>query len=344
MVKTGKDSRAFFFIESAGWKLGDPNVDLQIAFNPMERIVIPKATFTQKQIRTSDSLEHNISFSELMKVGEGDIETIYRDPFLQLTAFTKKVVETPWTGTDDTIVADFTAATHKDTIGINYLKKDSESDSYDIERSLLGGQITSIGLKCEAGDLVREVVGVKFASPSTGYKAFATATGYDDGVWSGWNGNAINGYHSSQVTLKFDSTGFTNWGFKWKSFDYKSTLDKTMEHVGSSKTVDLKYDGNREHILTLVGKFTTNLLLAELEKDENDRIHGDVEIILTDDAGKDEIRKFTNAIIDMQDNYDIPAAAEGKEVTITMKGTRKPALTFNGTYDEADDPDAYITD
>lgn len=342
MPQTGKDSKVYFFIESAGWKLGDPNVDLQIAFNPMERIVIPKPIYTQKQIRTSDSLDFNMSFTELLQVGEGDIECVYKDPFLQLTAFGKKVVASPWTGTDDTITADFTADTHKDSIGINYLKK--SIGGADVQRSLLGGEVTSIGLKCEAGDLVREVVGVKIANFSTGYKAYVKATGYDDGAWSNWNGNAPNGYHSSQVTLKFNATGFKDHGFKWKSFEWKSRLDKTQEHVGSSKIADIRYPGEREHLLTLTGKFTSTSLQLELEKDEKDRIHGDCEIILTDDAGNTETRKFTNAIIDTCDNYDIPPAAEAKESTITIKGTRKPALSFSGNYDEADDPDAYITD
>jgi len=307
----------------------------------MERIVIPKPTYVQKQIRTSDSLDFNMSFSELIEVGEGDIECVYKDPFLQLTAFGEKAVSSPWTGTDDTITANFTGDTHRDTIGVNYLKKSIGGN--DIQRSLLGGEVTSIGLKCEANDLVREVVGVKFAEPSKNYSAFVKADGYDDGVWSAWNGNALNGYHSTQVTLNFNATGIQDLGFKWKSFDWRSTLDKTQEHVGSSKIADIRYPGNMEHVLTIVGKFIDNTLLLELEMDENDRIHGDCEVILTDDAGNEEIRKFTNAIIDTCDNYDIPSAAETKESTITIKGTRKPALTFAGTYDEADDPDAYIT-
>ncbi len=344
MVKTGLGSKAFWFIESGGWKQGDPYTDIQIGFNPMEKITIPKPTFTQKQIRTSDSLDFNFSFSELLQLGEGEIESVYRDPFLMLTAFGKKVVETPWTGTDDTITADFTADTHRDTIGLNYLKKDSAAGGSDLERSLLGGEITSIGLKCETGDLVREVIGVKFAATGQRYKAFTTVPAFDDGSWSKWNGNAVNGYHSTQVELKFGATGMSSLGFKWKSFEYKSLLEKTQEHVGSSKIADIRYPGNREHTLNLTGKFTDNTLMEELEKDEDDRTHADIEVILTDDVGNEEIRKFTNAIIDTADNYDIPAAAEGKESTLSFKGTRKPALTFSGNYDESDDPDDYITD
>lgn len=343
MVKTGKDSKVYFFIESAGWKLGDPNVDLQISLNPMEKIVIPKPVYSQKQIRTSSSLDFDISFSELLNTGEGDIEAVYRDPMFMLTAFTKKEVANPWTGTDDVITGDFTAETHKDTFGMNYIKKDSESSGSDTERSVLGGEATSIGLKCEAGDLVREVIGVKFANFSTGYKTFVKADGYDDGTWSIWNGNAVNGYHSTQVTLKWGGTGFKDLGFKWKSFEWKSMLEKTQEHVGSSKIADIKYPGNKEHTLTLTGKFTDNTLPLELEKDEKDRSHADIEIVLSDDESNDSTWKFTNAIIDTQDNYDIPVAAEGKEVTITMKGTRKPVLSFSGSYDEADDPTSRIT-
>jgi len=338
MVYTGKDHVAYWMIES-DWKLGDPNVDTHQPFNPMETVGVPKPVYTQKQVRTAESQDHVFSWSEMLALGEGELTTIYKDPFLLCTAFSHKAVG-GWPA--NTIDADFTDDDDRDTLAFTYRKYDTAGVSH-IDRTIKGIEITKYGWSCEVGDLVREKVSVKCADFGTGYAAFSTDADFDDGHWANWNEHAELGYHSDQVSISWGGSGLSTLGLKWKSFDLSLNLEKTQEHTGESKVASLKWPGNREYTLSVTGRFTNRTLVEEAEADEDDKSHSPVRVTLTDDDANESYIEFTNAIVDNIDKYDIPPAAEAWEGTIMFKGTRKPAANFDGAYSEATDPSARIT-
>jgi len=341
MVITGKDSKIFWGKESS-WKAGLTGV--HYPFNPMETIKVVKPTYSQKQIRTGESLDFSITWSEFLNVGEGEINTIYKDPFILTTAFTHKTSTGFGPGLTGVITADFSDDDDKDYLWIHYHKHDQE-EIQNIDRTLKGIQITSYGWTCEKGDLVREKFGVKVPNIETGVVAFTTDSDFDDGNWSNWNEHSDVGYHSTQVLISFCGSGLSDLGFKWENFDLSCALEKSQEHTGESKIASLQWEGNKEYTLSVTGRFAganKRKLIEEAESDYINKAKGIVRVSLTDDDGNVSYLQFTNGFVDGIDNYDIPAAAESWQGTVTFKAN-KPVISFNGLFTEETDPSSRIT-
>jgi len=93
---------------------GTPASDTHQAFNPMTSCKVGKGKYAQEQVTTFDKLIHNLEYSSKFEEFEVSFKCYFRDPFILLAAMGYVSMPTSWTGTSDTITANFSSLANYD--------------------------------------------------------------------------------------------------------------------------------------------------------------------------------------------------------------------------------------
>lgn len=166
---------------NATFKSGNPDSDTHQAFNPMiegQSITFPKRVI--ELITTCESLYPNIEYDKQRDPSTVTFKTIFRSPFMLMTPFTNKTVPGAWTGTEDTISADFTSRGDIDNnIWVVIHLEDATGNGNHINLFLDGGQVVEYRWTWEQGGYLQEEVDIMFAEVSETAYLPDIADGFD---------------------------------------------------------------------------------------------------------------------------------------------------------------------
>ncbi len=347
MVYLGKSSYAYAFIESAGFGLGNPASDQHLPLNPIIKLSIPRPEYAITEEKLCNALETGMVYSEELKPDEIEIETIFRDPWLLCAVFTKKTVETPWTGTDDVITGDFTVESHNDYIGMHYYIYHATAP---IEKTLKGGKIISYRLLVAKNKPIKEIVKIRFATITDGAQAMNVATAFHDDFISatiGWAFWAAMRYYSP-IGAAISTTGnyIADPLMKYDEIEFIINVLEAFEYDTSAKSVSYTYHESREYSARIKGKITGETLETEIEVDPASRVR-DKTFRLTFATGL--YLQFTNAMLFSLTKLEGIEAGKAIEQEAVYKGMPTTAgvvsaCSMSLTYSIAHDPDVMITD
>lgn len=347
MVYQGKDSYAYAFIESAGFGLGNPASDQHIPLNPIIKLSVPRPEYVVVEEKTCNSLETSIVYSEELKPDEIEIETIFRDPFLLCSVFTKKTVATPWTGTNNVITGDFTVETHNDYIGMHYHVYHATAP---IDKTLKGGKIISYRLLVAKNKPIKEIVKIRFATITDGAQAMNCATAFHDDFisatigWAFWAGERY--YSPTGASISTATVYIADPQMKYDEIEFIINVLETFEHDTSAKSAAYTYHESREYSARIKGKITGEALETEIELDPASRAR-DLTFRLTFATGL--YLQFTNAMLFSLTKLEGIEAGKAVEQEAVYKGMPTllgvvSACSMSLTYSVAQDPDIMITD
>ena len=161
---TGKGSYAFYGLETT-WK-SNTSTGVRQAFNPMEKLPVPKTPPKTTLVRTFDSRNPTIAFTTHIEPGEITYEGNYKDPFLMMSFFTAKYITgveagTPasaWsTGTEGTglISGSFETDDNESTIYMQ-VHGDDRAGASDIDKRFHGGLVGNYIWKIAKQSLLKE--------------------------------------------------------------------------------------------------------------------------------------------------------------------------------------------
>lgn len=347
VVYKGVKSYAYWFVESAGFGLGNAASDQHIPFSPILKLSIPRPEHVIIEEKTCNSLETSIVYSEELKPDEIEIETIFRDPFLICAAFTKKVVATPWTGTDDVITGDFTAETHNDYIGAHYY---IYHPTAPIEKTLKGGKIISYRLLIVKNKPIKEIVKIRFATITDESQVMNVATAFHDDFISatiGWAFWAAKRYYSpTGSSISVAGSYIADPKMKYDEIEFIINVLETFEYDTSAKSASYTYHESREYMARLKGKIEDEVLETEIELDPASRSRDKI-FRLTFATGL--YLQFTNAMLFSLTKLGDTVAGKAIEQEGIYKGMPTTAgvvsaCSMSLTYSIAQDPDIMITD
>jgi len=347
MVYTGKSSYAYGGIESGGYGLGDITIDQHIPFNPIIKLSVPRPEYVITEEKTCNALETNIVYSEELKPDEIEIETIFRDPFWLCMAFTKKTVETPWTGTDDIITGDFTTEDHNDYIFVHYYIYHATAP---IEKTVKGGKIVSYRLLVAKNKPIKEIIKIKFATITNESLAMNVVTAFHDDFisatigWAFWAGKRY--YSPTGASISTATSYIADPEMKYDEIEFIINVLETYEYDTSAKSASYTYHESREYSARLKGKITGEALETEIELDPASRTRDKI-FKLTIATGL--YLQFTNAMLFSLTKLSEIEAGKAIEQEAIYKGMPTTAgvvsaCSMSLTYSIAQDPDIMITD
>jgi len=272
---------------------------------------------------------------------------IYRDPFLMLAAFTKKVVANPWTGTDNIITGDFTVETHNDYIWANFHIYHATAP---IDKTCKGGKIVSYRLLIARNKPVKEIVKIKFATITDGAQVMNIATAFHDDFISatiGWAFWAAKRYYSPTGSSISVATNYiADPEMKYHEIEFIINVLETFEYDTSAKSASYTYHESREYSARIKGDITGEALETEIEKDPASRVRDKI-FRLTFAAGL--YLQFTNAMLFSLTKISDVEAGKAINQEAVYKGMPTTAGVVSAcsaslTYSIAQDPDIMITD
>ena len=155
-----------YWMRNGTWKSGDRSSDKHQPFNKISEstgLKVPEQMY--ELLRTCDSLYPNIEVDKNLEPSTITFRTFYGDPFMLLTIFPYKGVPTAWSGSEDTIAADFSTSTDNidENIAVQIHIHDSSGNNKHIDLFLDGGKITRYSWTLEAGGALIEEFDIKFA-------------------------------------------------------------------------------------------------------------------------------------------------------------------------------------
>ncbi len=341
-ARTGKYLEVFWGRE-ASWKDGISNHQ---AFNPMAQVGIPKPTYKNTNVKTAESLENTITYTELLEPGEKDLEMYFRDPFLMAAFFThKSCVYGSGSGVMD---FDFSDNAHEDSIWMHFHEDHATAP---IDRTLKGGMITSYGLKIAGpGQPLMETIGTKFVDIDLAPGDIPMALSSDfqnqafgiSGGWASYDDNIPQALHAKDLSVTYSGTGALA-GIGIETFDFKATTVKEHGHTSESRVASVYWEGDRDFEFSVTGFIKTLEEYEEVENAYENKTPGIIKIYIEDTVGEEKYFQITNAYIDTLDNFDIPKASEAKKGTIKIVGGAGTKLSFHGEYVKGVDPSDQIT-
>ena len=343
---TGRDLEVFWGRE-ANWK--DGIAGIHQAFNPMAKVPIPKPTYRHAHVKTAERLENAISYTELLEPGEKDFETYYRDPFIMACAFNHKTCT--YVGGTGTVNFDNGGAHgDHDSIWMQYHKEDHHGAN-NIDRTLIGGELTSYGWKCEKGGVLMESFGAKFADidlapgaiPMLANNNYHNGAFGASGGWAAYDSNTPQAKHASDLNITWNGAGGSIAGIDIESFDFKLTTPKEHAHVLSSLVAGVHWDSGADFECDVTGFLESLEELEEVERAWHDQTPGTIRIYSDTTVGEEKYIQFTEAYIDSFDTYDIPSASEPIKITMTLIGGAGTRASYHGVFVEGATPCNQIT-
>ena len=289
-----------------------------------------------------DSEQALIIYTELMEKGTANLEFIMKDPFFMSRAFHYKNVDTPWTGTDDDIVMNFSATTHRETFMI-HIHIDDVSNPVDM--TFYGCQIEAYKWVMEPGQLLKEVATITCINALEDVQVMVCANDFHDqrwgsavGGWGNWDSNAP--YHSSLCTPTIGGAPLTTIAPQMVSIGFE--YPKKTEHTTDSLlAINVNYDDFPVYFFEVNGPMLTDAELVEIRKTFANKTTNQTLKMTFGDATK--YMQFTKGYLKTCDNVKIPDSATAYKHTIRYEGGVDPVLSVALRYSIATDPDPMIT-
>lgn len=344
IVYTGKGSYIYIKTEGStfGFSAAAIGASGHIPVNPcLDLSNLPEPKYREKIIKTMDSEHALLIYTELMEKGTADLEFIFKDIFLMAMAFHYKVVDTPWTGTDDDITMDFTAITHRESFML-HIHIDHATDPVDI--TFYGCQIEAYKWVVTPGELMKEVVTISCINAKEDVQVMVCANGFHDqrwgsavGGWGNWDSDAP--YHASQCT---PTIGGAITSIALQSYSIGFEYPKKTEHTTDSMiALNVNYDDFPVYFFEVEGPMLTDAELVEIRKTFANKTTNQTIKVTFGDATK--YMQFINGYLKTCDNVKIPDSATVYKHKIRYEGGVNTALNVALRYSIATDPDPMIT-
>ena len=335
-----------YFIRNATFQAGDPSSDTQQPFNPIvesQGIKMPERVY--ELITPVSSFYPQIEVDKNLEPSTLTFRSYFREPFPMLPMFTHKELPSVWTGTSDTITANFSARDGVDNnIGVQ-LRLPDPSGSNHVDLLFDGGKITEFRLVGEAQGAVMEEIDIKFSEITQNTQALNLDAGFADANdWALWNTELYANLVTVLLTKNVIVTigGSAPSGLKIKSWKLVLPVPVAMEFVASSFVAGIVYEEVRgPWVLEISGKLADNSDIAEAIAVLASKAKATAKL-LYDAAPSDKFFQFTNSVLKNIDGLSIPEAGKGIDVTYIYEGAGASVLTYKWIGTETTDPEDHI--
>jgi hypothetical protein len=345
-----------YYCRSSTFKGGDPSSDKQQPFNPITEstgIKMPERIYDL--VAPVSDLYPQIEVDKNLEPSTITFRSYFREPFLMLTLFTYKGMPSQWTGTSDTISANFSNRDNVDNNICVQLSLPTPSGSNTIDLLFDGGKITEYRWVGEAQGAVFEEIDIKFAEITENTQAVDIDNGFDDGSfdlaspaldggWSLWNTNLFADKRVILLTKDVTVTigGSAPAGLTAQSWKMTIPVPQAMEFVASSFVAGIIYEEVRGPWgLEIAGKLADNQAVSEAIATLATKTKSTAKL-LYDAAPLDKYFQFTNAVLKNIDGLSIPEAGKPVDVTYIYEGAGGSVLSYNWTGTESTDPNDMV--
>jgi len=345
-----------YFCRNSTWKSGDPSSDKHIPFNPIAESVgigLPQQTYDL--IPDASDLYPQINVDRRLEPSTISIRTYFREPFLLLCLFSHKELPSAWTGTSDTITANFSDRANVDNNIAIQLRIPDPSSTNHLDLLFDGGRITEYRWIGEAGGAVMEEVSIQFAEITQNTEAVDIDDGFDDGAfdnatlgldggWALWEANLFPSRSSVLLTKDVTITvgGSSIDGLIIQGWELTIPVPVAMEAVASSLVSGVVYEEVRgPWTLNVRGKLKDNTDIAEVMKTLSDKTKQTIKL----EYGTSPLTKyfqFTNGVLKLIDGLTAPRAGEPIDVTYNYEGSGGSVMSYVWYGSEATDPSNLI--
>ena len=346
-----------YFFRNATFKAGDPSVDKHQPFNPITEstgIKLPEVVY--ELITPICELYPAIEIDKNLEPSTITFRCYFREPFMLLALFSYKTMDSPWTGSSDTINANFSARDNiEGNIGVQLRLPDPSGGGKHVDLLFDGGKIVEYRWIGEEQGAVIEEIDIKFAEISENTQAVDIDNGFDDGCfdlvspaldggWAYWNTNFYTSARTvlltRNVTVKFGSGAPMGLAIqKWK---LSIPVPNAMEFVASSLVAGIVYEEVRgPWELEIDGKLQGNDSISEAILELASKAKATVKLEY-DIAPFSKYFQFTNAVLKNINGLSIPEAGKPIDVTYIYEGAGGSILSYSWTGTEATNPSAHI--
>ena len=343
-----------YFIRNATFQSGDPSSDKHQPFNPItESTGIKMSERIYELIAPVSDLYPQIEVDKNLEPSTLTFRSYFREPFPMLPLFTHKEMPSIWTGTSDTITANFSARDAVDNnIGVQ-MRLPDPANSKHIDLLFDGGKITEYRLIGEAQGGVMEEIDIKFSEITQNTQAVDIDDGFDDGRFDGvgrdggwglWNTNLYANLKTVLLTKDVIVTigGSAPSGLKIQSWKLTLPTPIAMEFIASSFVAGIVYEEIQGPWgLELSGKLVDNSDIAEAIATLADKTRATAKLLYSA-SPLDKFFQFTNAILKNIDGLSIPEAGKPIDVTYIYEGAGSSILTYKWIGTEGTDPEEHI--
>lgn len=340
------------FCRNATWKSGDPSSDKQQPLNPIAEtagIKFPERVY--ELIAPVSDLYPQIEVDKNLEPSTITLRMLFREPFLLLTLFSYKALPSSWTGTSDTITANFSSRANIDNnIAIQLRLPDPSGGGAHVDLLFDGGRIEEYRWIGEESGIVHEEVDIKFAEISENTQALTMDSGFHDSSfgsnsgWALWNTSLYA--DKKLVLLTKDVTVTINnvapVGIQMQSWELVLSTPHVMEFVASSQVAGIVYEEVRgPWQLTLNGKLSGNDAISEAIATLATKTKATAKLQY-DASPFSKYIQFTNSVLKNIEGLSIPRAGETIDVSYVYEGAGGSVLSYSWTDTEGHDPSAHI--
>ena len=344
-----------YWFRNGTFKGGDPSSDTQQPFNPITEstgITLPEQIYDL--IAPVSNLYPQINVDKNQEPSTITFRMYFREPFLMLSMFSYKSLPSNWTGTSNTITANFSNIDNIDNnIGVQLRLPDPSGSGNNIDLFFDGGQITGYRWLGEAQGAVFEEVDIKFAEITESTQAVDIDDGFDDaewdsatldGGWAWWNKTKYTTKNTvlltKNVTVTVDSVALP--GLQVQAWELNLPVPVAMEHIASSGVAGVVYNEVQgPWVLNVSGKITGNNAITEAILALSSKAKATAKLEY-DSSPLAKYFQFTNSVFKKIDGLSIPKAGESIDVTYVYEGAGSSVLTYSWTGSESDDPGTHI--
>lgn len=278
----------------------------------------------------------------------------FREPFMLLSLFSYKSMTSPWTGTSDTITANFsTRANIEGNIGVQMRLPDSSGSAKHVDLLFDGGKIVDYRWVGEAQGAVIEEIDIKFSEITENTQAVDIDDGFDDGSFDGvdrdggwglWNTNL---YANKKTVLLTKDVAVTinnvaPVGLAIQKWSLTIPVPNAMEFIASSLVAGIVYEEVRgPWSLEIDGKLQGNDAISEAisELSNKAKLTAKLEYDVSPFA---KYIQFTNAVLKNITGLSIPEAGKPIDVTYIYEGAGGSILSYSWTGSEATNPSGHL--
>lgn len=340
-----------YFIRSTTFKGGDPSSDKNQPFNPITEstgIKMPERIY--ELIAPVSDLYPQIEVDKNLEPSTITFRSYFREPFPMLTLFNKKTMPSSWTGTSDSIVANFGSRNDEDkNIGVQ-LRLPDPSGANHVDLFFDGGKIVEYRWVGEAQGAVMEEIDIKFSEITESTQDMIVDAGFHDASfgtnkgWALWN---INLFADKKMVLLtkdviIEIGGNPPAGLTIQSWKLTIPVPQAMEFVSSAFVAGIIYEEVRGPWgLELSGKLKDNTDIAEAISTLQSKAKATAKLAY-DASPLDKFFQFTNSVLKNINGLSIPEAGKPIDVTYIYEGAGGSILTYNWTGTEGSDPQDHI--
>jgi hypothetical protein len=342
-----------YFFVGGTFQGGDPATQEHLPLNPITEatgIALPERIYDL--IPDVSSLYPTIEVDKNLEPSTITLRAHFREFFMLLRVFTFVGASSPWSGTSDSISANFGNRDNIDAnIGIQIRIPDPSGGGNHLDLLFDGGRIDAYRLVGEAQHSVKEEVDIKFSEITVNTQAVAMDAGIHDGAfqnlggWAWWDTNQWATARAVLLTKDCTVTvgaGVAPPGLQTQSWSLEIAVPNAMEFVASSMVVGITYEEVRgPWLLTISGKLADNQSVAEAIAALEDKTRGTATIQYNAAPLTKRIR-FTQAVLKKIDGLSIPAAGTPIDVSYVYEGGAGSILEFHWIGSETTNPHPYI--